>query len=306
MVAGVNVFIAALKKSFALLRNKHPLILSSSTAFFATFSLSPILVLRVSLFGLYSATRTVNNHVFQAIASTFGIETARHVEDIVQNFISLESNIWITIGGTIFFLFVSTTLLSVIKFSIQKIWNIRTKRNLRWNYHSRARVTQATFLLFTGLLFGVSLLVDTSLGISLDYLQSILPGIAIGVIRVLSFLFEVIVVTSWFTILFRYLPEASVSWETSMTGGFLTALLFILGRFLLGQVLVHARLESVFGASASFALLLLFIFYSAFILYYGAAFTYVYGDLADARICATRYAEEYEERIVESSSAGLS
>ncbi len=306
MLAGTKVFFTAFREGLHLLRSKDPLILSSSTAFFATFSLSPIVVILVTIFGLYAATEGVSNHVFRTIASTFGPEASREVAKIVENFLEIESTWWMTVAGTVFLLFVSTTLLTVIKFSIQRIWNIRTKRSLHWRYHSKARATQVAFILFTGLLFGASLLVDTSLGISLDYLQSVLPGIAIWIIRALSFLFSLIVITAWFTVLFKVLPEANLTWDTAMTGGFFTSALFFLGKYVLGKILVHARLETVFGASASFALLLLFIFYCSFILYYGAAFTYAYGEGENARICATRFGEEYEERIIESSRAELS
>ena len=306
MTAGLKVFVSALKRGFGLLQEKDPVILSSSTAFFATFSLSPILVIIVSLFGLYSGTRTVSNHVFRTIGSTFGPETSKDIRVIVNNFLSYETNWWITLAGTIFFLFVSTTLLSVIKFSIQKIWHIRAKRTLQWRYHSKARGVQIMFLLLTGLLFAINLYTETSLGISLDYLQSVWPGFAIGMVRTLSFMFSVIVITIWFTVLFKFLPEASLTWDTAMTGGFFTGVLFVLGKFVLGKILVHARLENIFGASASFALLLLFIFYCAFILYYGAAFTHAYGSMMDNRICASKYSDEYEERVIGDGSPKMS
>jgi membrane protein len=78
--------------------------------------------------------------------------------------------------------------------------------------------------------------------------------------------------------------------------------LFTAGKFLLGKILVHARIATIFGASASFAVLLLFIFYCSFILYYGAAFTHEYGEIADRHICAGKYADEYEERIIGSEN----
>jgi membrane protein len=293
----LKTLLIALKEAFTLLSSKDPLVLSSSTAFFATFSLSPIIIILVSLFGLYPESERINNHLFRSIGSIFGRETAMEIESIVRNFLSIESNWLITLAGSIFFIFVATTLLRVIKHAIQKIWHIRPKPSLRLKYHSRERGTHLGFILFTGVLFLVSVAIDTSLGISLDYLQSVWPNAAIVMVRLLSLLFSVIMVTIWFTALFKILPEANIPWYSALNGGLLTGILYTIGKFVLGKVLVYARIATIFGASASFALMLLFVFYCSFILYYGAAFTYQYSEMNDVHICAGKYADEYEERI---------
>lgn len=302
MLNGLKNILKALKEAFFLLKRKDPLVLSSSTAFFATFSLSPILIIMVSIFGLYSGSDRINHQLFRLIGSTVGSETAREIESIVNNFMAIESNWLITIAGFGFFVFVATTLLGIIKNAIQKIWHIRPKSTLRFKYHSKERGTQFGFILFTGVLFLLSLFIDTSLGISLDYLQVTWAEAAIGLVRFLNLLFSLIMITIWFTVLFKILPEANIKWDTAFSGGLLTGILFSVGKFVLGKFLVHSRFETIFGASASFALLLLFIFYSSFILYYGAAFTYEYGEMVDDHICAGKYSDEYEERVIETSN----
>ena len=95
------------------------------------------------------------------------------------------------------------------------------------------------------------------------------------------------------------LPEAKVTWEVAFVGGFFTAVLFNIGQFILGKVLIHARLASIFGATTSLALVLLFIFYCSFILYFGAAFTHEYASQTDQRILTNRHSRLYEEKLVE-------
>lgn len=302
-MTGILPIIKALKNSLLLLSRKEPLILSSSTAFFATFSLSPILIILVSLFGLYSGSEKINRQLFRKIGATLGRETAIEIESIVNNFLAIESNWIITIGGSIFFIFVVTTLLGIVKHAIQKIWHIRPKTRLMLKYHSRERGTQLGFIIFTGLLFLFSYLIDTTLSISLDYLQVTWPAAAIFLVRILNFLFSIVIITTWFTVLFKILPEANIKWDIALNGGLLTGILFTIGKLILGEFLIYARFATIFGASASFALLLLFIFYSAFILYYGAAFTHEYSEVIDDHICAGKYAEEYEERIIDNLKA---
>ena len=291
-----------LRRAFSLLKRKDPLILSASTAFFATFSLSPILLLLVYVFSLYFRSDRISQQVFRTVGSTLGNETARTIETIVNNFMSLEKNWLVTIFGFIFFLFVATTLLGVIKHAIQRIWFLRTKPQLKLKHFSRERGTQIGLLVFTGVIFLVSLLIDTALAMSIDFFKASLPAFAIHVIRILNGAFSVIMVTVWFMVLFKFLPEATLSWDTAFNGALVTGILFSCGKLVLGKILIHSRFETIFGASASFALLLLFIFYSSFILYFGAAFTREFAALNNKNICAGKYSDEFEERIIGENS----
>jgi membrane protein len=143
-------------------------------------------------------------------------------------------------------------------------------------------------------------LVDTGLAVSLDYLSSAWPGVAIALIRFLNIVFSIVVVTIWFAIIFKMLPEATVRWEVAFAGGFVTGVFFNIGQFILSKVLIHARLASIFGATTSLAMVLLFIFYCSFILYYGAAFTHEYAIVTDQRIVTSKYSNLYEEKLIES------
>lgn len=292
---------AAFKRALGLLQRNDPMILSSSTAFFATFSLSPILILIAQLFSLYFTGDKIDDQMFQAIASTFGRETARDIENIVGNFMELRSGWLITIVSSIFFLFVGTTLLTVVKKAIHKLWHIRSKPEWHLRYFGWERGTAILLIFYSGILLLLSIFVDTGLAVSRDYLATVWPGAAIVAIGVLKVVFSIVVITVWFTLIFKILPEAHVQWEVAFVGGFLTSILYNMGQFILGKVLVHARLESIFGATASLALILLFIFYCSFILYFGAAFTYEYAQKVDQPIQTNRHSRMYEEKLLETT-----
>lgn len=292
---------AAFKRALGLLERNDPLILCSSTAFFATFSLSPILILLVHLFSLYFTSDKIGYQMFQAIASTFGSETARDIEKIVGNFMELRSGWLITVASSVFFLFVGTTLLTVVKKAIHKLWHIRSKPEWHLRYFGWERGTAILLIIYSGILLLLSILVDTGLAVSRDYLATVWPGAAILAIKVLNVIFSIVVTMVWFTLIFKILPEAQVKWDVAFVGGFLTSLLYGLGQFVLGKVLIHARLESIFGATTSLALILLFIFYCSFILYFGAAFTYEYARRIDQPIQTNRHSRMYEEKLLETT-----
>jgi membrane protein len=298
MLSRLGIFFKICSRSFRLLRRTEPLVLSSSTAFFATFSLSPILILLVNFFGLYFKSDSIANQLFGKLGSAIGPEAADEIQSIVNNFMEFETNWMLTTAGVLFFLFIATTLLNVIKMNIHKLWRIRkTKRTFR--YVLRERMTLVGIILVTGSLFLISTMIDSALAISLDYLQTIIPRFGIIVIRFFNIIFSTIVVTLWFTTIFKFLPQARIKWDVAFNGAFLTAILFNLGKMALGKILIHARIASIFGASASFALLLLFIFYCSFILYYGAAFAHEYAEYSGKHISAGKHALEYEEKLIE-------
>jgi membrane protein len=239
--------------------------------------------------------------MFQVIASTFGPETAKDVQTIVGNFMEMESGWLITIGSSIFFLFVATTLLTVVKKSIHKLWKIRSKPEWHLRYVGWERGTAVLLIFYSGILLLLSILVDTGLAVSSDYLEVIWPGAALVAVRVLNIVFSVVVIAVWFTLIFKILPEARVKWEVAFIGGFLTAILYNMGEFVLGKVLLHARLASIFGATTSLAVILLFIFYCSFILYFGAAFTHEYAARTDQKIVTSKHSRMYEEKFLETT-----
>ena len=151
-----------------------------------------------------------------------------------------------------------------------------------------------------GFVFTISLLLDTSVAFLEGYLEELIPGVDTIFIRTVNIIFSVLVVTAWFTILFKILPDAIVHWKVALVGGLLTAVLFTVGKWILGQLLNYSSMVTIFGAFASVFFILLFIFYSSLILYYGASFTYCYASESDRPIKPQKYSDNYEVKIVSS------
>lgn len=298
MIAWLKQMAATLRAAYTLLRHNDPLILASSTAFFATFSLSPIIIILVNVLGLYFQSNVISKQLFAKLQDIIGAHSSQEIENIVRNFMAMEGNGWITAGGSVFLLFVATTLLGIIRKAIHQLWHIRRKSRVRIKYGVKERLVGLGMLLFMGILFLVSLLLDASVAVFRDYLDQIVPQLNAWVVRGINILFSILVVTAWFTILFKILPEARVHWKVAFAGGLVTSVLFSIGKFILGRLLIESNLENIFGASASLALLLLFIFYSSIIMYFGAAFTSTFGEAIEEPIRPGKYADEYEERLV--------
>lgn len=286
------------RESFRTLKNNEPLILASATSFFATFSLSPAIVILVNVLGLYFRNEAIRTQLIGKLEGMFGPETSRYIEGIVKNVGQTELNWTVAVFGFLFLLFVATTMLKVVKQAINKIWKIKRKHVSRLRYNFAERSIATAILLGSGLMVGISALADTSLALFNKYLSDQLPTVQFLLVRSLNLLFSIIIGTAWFTILFKVLPDARIHWRIALAGGFVTALLFSVGKFILGKLLLYDTIANIFGPSASFVLILLFIFYSSMILYYGAAFTYVYAARRKLPIHAGKYSEAYQVNAV--------
>lgn len=267
---------AILHRAFSQLRRSDPLILASSTAFFTTFSLAPIIAILVNVLSLYFKSENISDELFEKVRTVMGAEAADQIESMVNNFKSFDSHWSITVGGSLFLVFVATTLLHVIKHAIHQLWHIKRKSSNQLKYNLKERLTSFAMILVIGILFLITLLLDASMTVLQGYLQNIIPSIDALLIRAIHTVISILAVTAWFTILFKALPDAKVAWRVAIPGGLVTGILFNVGEFILGKLLDYSNIATIFGASASIALILLFIFYSSMIIYFGASFTYEY------------------------------
>jgi len=291
-------FIAELfRKAYRELLENDPLRMAGATAFFTTFALPPILVIFIQLFKLILEPRMIRAELFKSLSGIVGNEAVRQLAGVLRAFGKLAENWYITIAGFIFLIFVATTLFSVIKRSINQVWKIKPDhekgiiRNLRTRFHSVLVIVIAAFLFLMGLF------IEGTQAIVGKYIVTISPVLYFYFNSIANYFFSIIIVTIWFAILFRYLPDGRPDWKIAFTGAILTSLLFAIGKFILHWLLTYSNINTLYGTSASVVLLLLFVFYASLILYYGAAFTKIWGIYKNEPIRPLPHATHY--RLVE-------
>jgi membrane protein len=290
-------------RAFELLKKNDPLIFASSTAFFTTFALSPIIIILLGVFSLYFNNDEISEELFQSITNTFGKETASEIESIVNNMGALEGDWLVTIAGFIFLIFVATTLMMVIKRAINTIWRIRPQRSAFWKYTILERAKAGIIILLMGALFIASQIIDASVSLMHDSVEHLVPSFHMEVLHGINIVFSFVTVTAWFMLLYKILPDSDVRWSVAFAGGVMTAALFSLGKWILGRLLLFSVAVNIFGASASFALVLLFIFYSSLTLYFGAAFTYLFAEEIGKPITPGRYGRKFEVSFIDKTDA---
>ena len=281
------------RKSVKTLKSSQPLILGSATAFFTLFSLAPIIIITINVMSLYFKREMVSEKLYTKLATLFGQDTAVQFQSIADNFREQASSVWITIGGSIFLAFVSTTLFHVIRSAINQIWSVKIRPASRIGHNLRQRSEALVIIFVGGLLFAVSLFADTFITVLNNYMDRLVPSVDLALIKVVSFIVSLITVSLWFAILFKYLPDARLRGKDAIVGGLFTGVLFSIGKYILAKVLITDNLNNIFGASASVMLVLLFIFYSSIIMYFGAAFTKNWACECGSDITPKKNAEFY-------------
>lgn len=272
----IGLLFRLFRESFKELSKNDPLRMAGATAFFTTFALPPILVIIIQVLKLILDPIRIRTSLFESLAGIVGNGAVQQIQEILRAFRSLATNWYAIITGFVFLLFVATTLFKIIKSSINQIWKIRILERQRIGSKLKERLQAVMVILFAGILFVFGLLVEASQAFLGNYIKELLPSLAFYFNNVVRNVFSVLIVTLWFAIMFRYLPDGRPSWSIALAGAFVTSLLFNGGKVLLRFLLSYSNLNNIYGASTSIVLLLLFVFYSSLILYFGATFTKVW------------------------------
>ncbi|HEY4289283.1 MAG TPA: YihY/virulence factor BrkB family protein [Puia sp.] len=257
-----------------LLKKNDPLRMAGATAFFTSFSLPFILIILIQLFGLVLDRRELTQQLFKGLSGILGNSGEQQVRSISRGFRRLATNWYIASGGFIFLLFVVTTLFKVIKDSINQLWNLH-QAGEKLSVSLMLRLRSIVLILLAGVLFLVDL---TGESLLLNLRQTIAgqsPVVASVLFVILRRLTSLLVITGWILSLFLYLPDGRFSFRVTLKGAVLTGVLFTVGKFILWWLLVSSNIELLYGTAGAFVIVLLFVFYIALILYYGAAYTAV-------------------------------
>lgn len=287
------------KKALGCLTQNDPLRMAGATAFFTSFALPFIFILLIQLFGVFVNPATFRHALFSDLSNTVGRESSRQIGQTLKAFRQLAHNGWITAFGSLFLLLVATTQLLVIKGSINQLWRIRMARRQGLAEQLRNRLQPVLLLLLTGLLVLLSILAEAAKAQMGQSLEALFPSVAHFVRGVLNYILSLLFVTLWFALLFRLLPDGRPSWRVAFSGAFVTAVLFSIGKHVLRLLLINSNIGSLYGASASAVLVLLFVFYSSLILYFGAAFTRAWAEHLGQEVTPLPHAEHYKVTAAE-------
>jgi len=255
--------------------------LAAALAYYTIFSLAPMLVIAIAVAGFVWQADAVEAQVMRQIQGLVGVEGAEFVADLLDSAGSPAEGIAATIVGVITLLFGALGVFNELHNSLNVIWEVKPdKQEGFWQSVKKAlidRFLSFTMVLGIGFLLLVSLVVSAGLSATQEVLGNAFP-IPEFLLQLLNLVISIGVITVLFAMIYKYLPDTEVPWRYVWLGAFVTAILFSLGKMLIGIYLGNSAVASSFGAAGSLVLLLVWIYYSAQILFFGAEFTQVYAN----------------------------
>ena len=282
-----------MRESLSELLKNDPLRLAGATAFFTTFALPPILFILIQILKLILKPQTIRQELNKNLTDIVGPETVKQIIDVLRALRNFTENWWLNIAGFVFLLFVATTLFKVIRNSINQVWKIRASGHRGLVRTLGDRLQSIIVIVVAAVLFIVGIAAEAVQAIIENYLADLSTQFTFYFKLIVNTVTSLVIVTTWFMMVFRYLPDGRPSWPVAIVGSLFTSVLFTIGKIILHFLLSYSNINSFYGTSASIVLLLLFVFYSSLILYFGAAFTKIWAIHRKTPITPRSYATCY-------------
>jgi membrane protein len=258
--------------------------LGAALAYYTVFSLAPLLVISISIAGLVFGQEAAQGQIFDQLRSLIGAASAEAVQDVVQNANAKSATgVTATIVGFIALLFGASGVFGQLQASLNAIWGVEPKpgRGL-WGI-IQDRILSFGFILVVGFLLLVSLILTAAIAFVGEWFGGVFPAIE-TLVQIGNSILSLMVITLLFAMIFKFMPDAKIAWRDVWIGAFTTAALFTVGKLVLGLYLGKSGIGSSYGAAGSLIVLLLWVYYSSQIVFFGAEVTRAYANRFGSRI----------------------
>lgn len=279
--------------------------LAASLAYYTVFSLAPMLICIIFLADIFYGREAVEGTVFSQIKGFVGEKVALQIQEMIKNATQNGKSSLAAVIGFSTLIIGATTVFAEIQDSINTIWNLKIKPETGWWKMLLNRVLSFSIIVSLGFLLLVSLIINALIEALMGRLQQQFPEVAVAVLYIINLLVTLIVTTLLFAIIFKVLPDAKIRWKDIFTGSLLTSILFLIGKFGITYYINTSNISSTYGAAGSIVVLLIWVYYSAIILYLGAELTRIYAAEYGQPIHPNQYAVWIKEVQVEEGKKSL-
>lgn len=291
------------KKAFNEFDDDNAIKFSASLSYYTIFALPPLIMIILSICGFFFGKDAVNGTFFWQIHGMVGKEAALQIQETIKNIELSDSNVFATIVGGITLLIGASGVFAEIQSSINFIWGLKAKPNKSIAKFIKNRLMSFSMIASLGFLLLVSLTVNTVMDVLNAKLVLYFPDATVYLFYILNIVILFLSTTLLFSIIFRTLPDGTIAWKDTLIGSSVTGILFMIGKFAIGFYIGSSTIGSAYGAAGSVIIILVWVYYSAIILYFGAEFTKVYAMHYGQKIIPNDYAVEIrkeQEEILKS------
>ncbi len=249
---------------------------SASLAYYTVLSVAPLLVILLSVTGFLFGKEAINGELYGEINKLVGSEAALQIQTSIQNIRLSNQNSFATTVGIIVLIIGATGIFGEIQDSLNRIWGLKIKTKKVWWKVITDRLISFSLILSLGFVLIVSLVLNAIAAAISDRIVQIFPGMGEALLFIVDTGISIIITTLLFGAIFKVLPDAKIKWRDVIIGAFITACLFLIGKYGIGYYLGRSSLGNIYGAAGSIMILMIWVYYSSAILYLGAVFTKVY------------------------------
>ena len=290
MITSWKTYFSLLKEAFQEFTNDNALKLSASLSYYTLFSLAPMLLVFMSVVGVFYGRDAVQGQLYSQISWLIGSQAATQIQELIKNaHLSGKTGIAAVIG-VVTLLIGATGVFAEIQDSINQIWSIKPKPKSGFLKYLTNRLLSFSLIISLGFLFIVSLLLNALLNLFSEKIMSLFSEATIYLFWILNIAVIWGVMTVLFAVIFSVLPDGKVAWKDTFIGAGVTAVLFMIGKYAIGLYLGQSNIGNAYGAAGSVVIILLWVYYSSVILYFGAEFTKVYANSLGSGIKPGSYA----------------
>jgi membrane protein len=289
----VKKYVVLVRQTFKEWSEDNAARLAAALSYYTTFSLAPLLVLLISLLGLFGVRNTIQVQILSQVEDLAGQAGSELVSGMIETASLPATGTITTVIGAVTLLFGALGVFAELQNSLNTIWEVKPKPKEGMLATIRSlfftRLLSFAMILVVGFLLLVSLALSAGLAALGEFLGNTFISSEM-LIQSINFLLSYVVITVLFALIFKYLPDARIAWKDVWLGAAITALLFSIGKLLIGLYLGRSNVGNVFGAAGSLAILMIWVYYSAQIVFLGAEFTQVYANLFGSRIAPSEKA----------------
>lgn len=256
---------------------------SAVISYYTLFSLPSLLMIVTWIASELFGVDAVRGKISAKLGAFIGEGASNAIEGMIANASVKDGSTVTVIIGVGMLLFGATGVFVRLKMAMNDIWHVEPKKTV-WLQTILDRLISFGMVLVLGFLFLVSLLLSFILKIISEYIGTFAPKIAEVAASTFSYVLTFIVITGLFAALFKLLPDIKIRWKTTIYGAALTTVLFLVGEFLLGYYFTQSDPTSVYGGASSVVLIMLWVYYTCLILFFGAEFTKQYADYINEKV----------------------
>jgi membrane protein len=267
-------YITVFKQTFKEFGEDKAPRLGAALAYYTIFSIGPLLLIAVAMAGIFLGREAAQGRISAELGKVLGSQMAESLEQMIQAAAKPKSGTVATIVGVVMLLLGASGLFAQLKDALNTIWNVEPKKASGVVGMIKERFLSMAMVLGIGFLLLITLVFDAAISAMGPLLERLVGGEAI--IHVIQLVLSFAIATVLFAAIFRILPDLKIAWKDVWFGAIFTSFLFVIGKWALGLYLGKAAVGSAYGAAGSLVILLVWVYWSAQILFFGAEFTQVY------------------------------